>query len=69
MSWLAAHERITADEHVVEDRPWTIHWHTQDGFRALAAEAGLRTAALLDEHGAAASPDNSTFAFWLEPDG
>ena len=61
------YERITADGHVVEDRPWTVHWHTQEGFRALAADAGLRTAAVLDEHGAPASPDDSTFAFWLQP--
>ncbi len=63
------YERITADDHDVEDRPWTIHWHMQEGFRALAAAAGLRTAAVLDEHGAPASPDDSIFAFWLEPDG
>jgi len=25
----------------VEERPWVLHWHTREGFRALAAEAGL----------------------------
>jgi SAM-dependent methyltransferase len=26
----------------VEERPWVLHWHTREGFRTLAVEAGLR---------------------------
>jgi hypothetical protein len=63
------YERIDGDDHVVEDRPWTLHWHTQEGFRSLAAAAGLHTAAVLDQRGEPASPDEETFAFWLEPAG
>lgn len=61
------YERISDEGHVAEDRPWTIHWHTQEGFAALAAAAGLRAAAVLDEHGKPASPEDSTFAYWLQP--
>lgn len=61
------YERISHTGHVVEDRPWTIHWHSQEGFHALAAAAGLRTAAVLDERGEPASPEASTFAHWLQP--
>jgi SAM-dependent methyltransferase len=27
---------------VTDERFWVLHWHTREGFRALAAEAGLR---------------------------
>lgn len=63
------YERIWGDEHVVEDRPWILHWHTQERFRSLAAAAGLRTAAVLDQHGEPASADEDAFAFWLQPAG
>ncbi len=63
------YERIGEQSHVAEDRPWTLHWHSQDGFRALAAAAGLQTAAVLDRHGEPASPEDSTFVFWLQPAG
>lgn len=61
------YERVSDEGHVAEDRTWTIHWHSQDRFRAMAAEAGLRTEAVLDQHGEPASPTDSTFAFWLRP--
>ncbi len=62
------YERIGDGDHEVEDRPWTLHWHTQEGFRSLASAAGLRTAAVLDERGEPATDDADTFAFWLQPD-
>jgi SAM-dependent methyltransferase len=61
------YERIGDGDHVVEDRPWTLHWHSQESFRSLAAAVGLHTAAVLDQHGEPASPDDETFAFWLQP--
>jgi SAM-dependent methyltransferase len=61
------YERVSSTGRVAEDRPWTLHWHAQDGFRALATAADLRVAAVLDERGEPASPDDSTFAFWLQP--
>ena len=62
------YERILGVDHTVEDRPWTLHWHTQAGFGALVEEAGLRTGAVLDERGEPAGPDDTTFAFWLQRD-
>ena len=49
----------------VLERPWVVHWHTQDGFRALAAAAGLETVAILGGNGQPASPTATEFAFWL----
>jgi hypothetical protein len=61
------YERIADTGQVAEDRPWTLHWHSQVGFRTLAAAAGLRAMAVLNEHGEPASPEDSTFAHWLQP--
>jgi SAM-dependent methyltransferase len=51
-----------------EERPWALHWHTQDGFRGLAEEAGLTVSAVLAPDGSPAGPDDTVFVFWLEPD-
>ena len=51
-----------------EERPWVLHWHTQDGFRGLAEEAGLTVSAILAPDGSPAGPDDDVFVFWLEPD-
>ena len=56
--------RYERDDEVLE-RVWTLHWHTQDGFRALAESAGLHVASVVDEHGRPAEPDARSFAFWL----
>jgi SAM-dependent methyltransferase len=61
------YERILGDDHSCEDRVWTLHWHSQENFRSLAAAAGLQTAAILNERGEPASSDDLTFAFWLQP--
>ena len=37
----------------VLERPWVLHWHTQDGFRSLAEAAGLAVQAVLDPDGTA----------------
>ena len=52
------------DDEVLE-RPWILHWHTQDGFRDLAAAAGLETVAVLGGDGEPAADDATEFAFWL----
>lgn len=40
---LLRYERQTDDGTEVLERTWTLHWHTVDGFRALATDAGLMT--------------------------
>lgn len=49
----------------VLERPWVLHWHTQEGFAELAHEAGLRVGAVLAPDGSAAPPDASEFGFVL----
>lgn len=49
----------------VLDREWVLHWHTQDGFRALAEAAGLEVSAILAPDGQQAAPDADAFVFWL----
>lgn len=52
----------------VEERPWLLHWHTQDSFRGLAEEAGLTVSAVLAPDGLPAGRDDAEFVFWLQPD-
>lgn len=49
----------------VEERPWLLHWHTQEGFRALARAAGLTVNAVLAPNGDLAMEDDDQFTFWL----
>lgn len=49
------------------DREWLLHWHTQDGFRALAAGAGLETLAVLTAAGGPAAATDTEVAFLLRP--
>lgn len=49
------------------DRTSILHWHTQDGFRALAESASLETVAVFDSAGQPAPSDADSFAFWLQP--
>ena len=63
------YERHTAAESTVVDRTWTLHWHTQAGFRDLATAAGLQTAAVGDGTGRPAPADASSFAFLLRRGG
>ncbi len=53
---------------VSEERPWLLHWHTQEGFRQLAGDAGLLVADVVAPSGGPAAPDASQFTFWLTPD-
>jgi trans-aconitate methyltransferase len=59
------YEVIDGDDHQVVERPWVLHWHTQTGFRALAADAGLDVAAVYASDGTPAADDATEFAFVL----
>ena len=59
---LLRYERV-GDE--IVEREWVLHWHTQDGFRALAEAVDLQVAAVLDPTGAPAAADAEMFVFWL----
>ncbi|MDP1792761.1 MAG: class I SAM-dependent methyltransferase [Acidimicrobiales bacterium] len=41
---LLRYERHRGDDVEVLERPWLLHWHTRDGFAALAEKAGLHVA-------------------------
>ena len=51
----------------IDDRPWLLHWYTQDGFRHMAEAAGLHVAAVRRPTGGPAEPDDTEFAFFLTP--
>jgi len=51
----------------VLDRIWVLHWHSQESFRQLATEAGLRVVAVLDPEGQRADPTATEFVFLLAP--
>lgn len=59
------YERVSAGKATTLDRPWVLHWHSQTGFRALVAAAGLETVAVLDAEGAPAAENASLFVFLL----
>lgn len=59
------YELESASENLVEERHWRLHWWTQAEFAALAEEAGLEVAAVLDPEGGPAAPSDPAFAFWL----
>ncbi|HEX2384830.1 MAG TPA: class I SAM-dependent methyltransferase [Acidimicrobiales bacterium] len=49
----------------VLERPWQLHWHTQEGFAALAGAAGLAVSAIRSPTGGDAAADASSFVFRL----
>ncbi len=59
------YEVIDGDDHQIVDRPWVLHWHTQSGFRELAANAGLDVVAVFAPDGSPAAEDSPEFAFVL----
>lgn len=63
------YERLAGGEHTVLDRTWTLHWHEQEAFRAMAAEAGLATEAVVTPSGRPAPADAEQFTFLLRPEG
>lgn len=60
------YERVTAGQRTTVDRPWVLHWHTQDGFGRLASSAGFATMAVLGADGRPVAADASVFVFWLQ---
>lgn len=56
--------RYEAGDEVIE-RPWMLHWYTQDGFRALATAAGLELRAVLAPDGSKADPEATVATFFL----
>jgi SAM-dependent methyltransferase len=59
------YERVRGDTSTVVERPWILHWYSQDRFRAMAASAGLATVMVLDAAGGRAEETADEFAFWL----
>lgn len=49
------------------DRVWELHWHTREGFGALAASAGLTVTAVLDDDGQPAAATATDLTFVLTP--
>ena len=41
----------------VDDRPWLLHWYTQDGVRELATDAGFATVRIRGAAGGPAAPE------------
>ncbi|MET3803341.1 SAM-dependent methyltransferase [Nakamurella sp. UYEF19] len=60
------YERRSDDGATVVERPWILHWHTQPGFRELAADAGLAVVDVRDDDGNGASRDAKEFTFVLQ---
>lgn len=50
------------------ERPWLLHWYSQERFHELAVGAGLRVEAILAADGSDAAPDADQFSFWLRRD-
>jgi hypothetical protein len=59
------YEVIDGDDAQMVERPWVLHWHTQEGFAELAADAGLRVEAVVANDGSHAPLDATEFAFVL----
>jgi Methyltransferase domain len=55
------YERVATGGTASEERPWLLHWHTQDGFRGLAATAGLDVRTMLTPDAKHAAPDDPAF--------
>lgn len=53
----------------VLERPWQLHWHTQDGFAALAKAAGLEVTTIRAPGGGHVAPDATSFVFFLTNSG
>lgn len=59
------YERTIDGRTEVLERPWVLHWHTQEGFRSLAEAAGLMVESVVDFAGEPAEPDAQAFVFTL----
>ena len=61
------YERVTLESRVTEDRPWVLHWHTQDGFRELARAAQLTVRSMTTPLGETAEINDNEFVAVLTP--
>lgn len=59
------YERVVGDASTIVERPWILHWYSQDQFGELAASAGLATVMVLDPSGEPADENADSFVFWL----
>ena len=50
------------------ERDWVLHWHTQDGFRQLASDAGLLVDEVLGDDGSAGRAGRHVFTFVVSRD-
>lgn len=55
------YERHLGGDTTVVDRPWLLHWHTPESFRALAEAAGLAMTTIEDATGHPVPPDATDF--------
>jgi SAM-dependent methyltransferase len=61
------YERQTAATTERADREWILHWYTQDQFRSMCAEAGLRVTSIVDDDGAPAADAATDFTVTVQP--
>ena len=59
------YELSSGEKHTVVERPWILHWHSQEQFAVLAAKAGFTVAAVLDGTGEPAPADAKEFGVVL----
>lgn len=62
------YERERNGELEVLERDWVLHWHSQDGFRQLASDAGLLVDEVVGLDGEVAEPDAAFFTFVVSRD-
>jgi trans-aconitate methyltransferase len=51
------YELQTGEQHQVDERPWLLHWYSQDDVRELAAAAGFATVRIRSTVGGTALPE------------
>ncbi len=59
------YELHTAAASEIVERPWVLHWYTQDGFRAIVEQSGLAVTRVMSDAGTAVVADDPSFNFLL----
>ena len=59
------YELTKAGSTSIVERPWVIHWHTQTGFAAMVAKAGLKVHSVVTNVGTSAGPSDDEFTFHI----
>lgn len=57
------YERVGAGSDATLERDWVLHWHTQEGFRALVERASLQVRAVIGPDGRPVADDAQQFVF------